>query len=147
MSAPANRSHIGPEPLDATALGAIAEAVQHGSAGAVVLFQGNVRDLHQARSVRGITYTAYQSMAEKRLLAIVEELSVDGVNLAIHHRIGTLSVGETSVVIAASSAHREEAYRASRTALERLKAEVPIWKREHYADGESTWREEESLQL
>ena len=67
------------------------------------------------------------------------------VRLNIVHRVGEIPVGEASVVVAVSSPHREEAYRVSREALERLKKEVPIWKQEHYADGASVWREEESL--
>ena len=59
--------------------------------------------------------------------------------------MGRLEVGETSVVIAVSAPHRAAAYDASRLALERLKAEVPIWKKEHYADGGESWREEEPL--
>ena len=136
-------------PLDAEQIGTILRSVEGATCGAVVLFLGNVRDHHQGRSVEAITYTAYRSMAEQRLARIVDDLSQDGsdaeLKVAIHHRLGKLEVGETSVVIAAASAHREEAYAASRQALERLKAEVPIWKREHYADGGSTWREEESL--
>src|SRR4029077_1345046 len=64
---------------------------------------------------------------------------------AIVHRLGEVPVGEASVVIAVASPHRGAAYEASRLALERLKAEVPIWKREHYAGGGAVWREEETL--
>jgi molybdopterin synthase catalytic subunit len=86
-------------------------------------------------------------MAESRLHEIARrlELRYPGSRVAIVHRLGEIPVGETSVVIAVASPHREAAYGASREALERLKAEVPIWKREHYADGASSWREEESL--
>jgi len=81
------------------------------------------------------------------LQQIISELeaSEPGLRVAIVHRLGEIPVGEASVAIAVSSPHRDAAYAASRTALERLKQEVPIWKREHYADGESVWREEESL--
>ncbi len=114
--------------------------------GAVVLFSGTVRNHHQGRPVELLTYTAYRAMARSALERIVAELDAAGdVRVAIVHRLGDVPVGEASVVIAAASAHRQAAYEASRAALERLKREVPIWKREHYADGRAAWREEESL--
>ena len=99
------------------------------------------------RRVEKIDYSAYRSMAETVLERIVDDLEAgaERLRVAIVHRIGEVPVGEASVVIAAASPHRAEAYEASRLALERLKREAPIWKREHYADGEATWREEESL--
>ena len=86
-------------------------------------------------------------MAEEVLARIVRELEAGGKRLRmdIVHRLGEVPVGEASVVIAAASPHRAEAYEASRQALERLKREVPIWKRESYADGDCVWREEEPL--
>ena len=115
--------------------------------GAVVLFCGNVRNHHGGRSVDSLTYTAYRPMAEARLQRIREELQAEceGTRVAIVHRLGDLKVGETSVVIVVSAPHRALAYDASRRALERLKAEVPIWKKEHYTGGEERWREEEPL--
>lgn len=133
------------EPIDAKTLHQLTVAVENDGAGAVVLFIGNVRNHHQGRTVEAITYTAYRTMAQERLGRIVEELGSDTLRLAIHHRIGRLEVGAASVAIATSSPHRQEAYAASRRALERLKAEVPIWKKEHYVGGESAWREEETL--
>jgi len=115
--------------------------------GAVLLFLGTVRDSHRGRRVERLTYSAYRSMAEERLRRIVTDLETAGDDLraAIVHRLGEVPVGEASVAIACASPHRAAAYEASRTALERLKREVPIWKREHYADGEAAWREEEPL--
>ncbi len=115
--------------------------------GAVLLFEGTVRDSHRGRAVTRLDYDAYHPMALEALGRIVRELEADGDDLAvvIVHRLGTVAAGETSVVIAVASPHRDAAYRASRQALERLKREVPIWKREHYADGEAEWREEEPL--
>jgi molybdopterin synthase catalytic subunit len=86
-------------------------------------------------------------MARARLERIAADLETEhrGARVAIVHRLGTLPVGEPSVVIAVAAPHREAAYAASRSALERLKREVPIWKREHYRDGAAAWREEESL--
>jgi molybdopterin synthase catalytic subunit len=131
------------EPLDAATVSA---AVSGPDCGAVVLFVGTVRDRHQGREVERLTYTAYRAMAEQRLGRIVEELQeAHAARLAVAHRLGTLVPGEASVVIAAAAPHRDAAYRASRDCLERLKREVPIWKREHYADGTARWREEEPL--
>lgn len=115
--------------------------------GAVVIFLGTVRDHHAGRPVEKLTYSAYRPMALEGLRRIVADLeaSAPGLGAAIVHRLGEVPVGEASVVIAIGSPHRAAAYEASRTALERLKAEIPIWKREHYADGEAAWREEEPL--
>jgi molybdopterin synthase catalytic subunit len=86
-------------------------------------------------------------MAEEGLRRIVDDLeaSAPGLKAAIVHRLGEVPVGEASVAIAVGSPHRAAAYEASRTALERLKTEIPIWKREHYTEGPPLWREEEPL--
>jgi MoaE-MoaD fusion protein len=127
--------------------GAVVEAVSSPTRGAVLLFLGTVRNHHRGRAVERLTYSAYRSMAEERLLRIVREIEAEGddLALAIVHRLGEVPAGEASVAIAAASPHRAAAYEASRRALERLKREVPIWKRERYAGGEEAWREEESL--
>jgi molybdopterin synthase catalytic subunit len=97
--------------------------------------------------VRAIDYTAYRVMAEERLRTIERELAArHGARVRIAHRLGELEVGEPSVAIAISAPHRAAAYDANREALERIKREVPIWKRELYADGGSSWREVEPLQ-
>jgi molybdopterin synthase catalytic subunit len=126
---------------------AVVGAVRSDRRGAVTVFLGNVRDHHDDRAVEHLTYDAYQRLALLTLERIVDEVSSPAGDLAvaIHHRLGIVPAGETSVVIAAASPHREAAYAASRTALERLKREVPIWKREHYAGGDAAWREEEPL--
>lgn len=122
-------------------------AVARPSRGAVLVFLGTVRDQHRGRPVERLTYSAYRSMAEARLGRIEREIEAagDDLGLAIVHRLGEVPAGEASVVIAAASPHRAAAYEASREALERLKREVPIWKREHYAGGDAAWREEEPL--
>ncbi|HEV8581768.1 MAG TPA: molybdenum cofactor biosynthesis protein MoaE [Thermoanaerobaculia bacterium] len=122
-------------------------AVSGPGRGAVVIFLGTVRDHHAGRPVEKLTYSAYRAMALEGLRRIVADLEAAHQDLraAIVHRLGEVSVGEPSVVIAVGSPHRAAAYEASRTALERLKAEIPIWKREHYADGGEAWREEEPL--
>jgi len=131
-------------PLDPAA--AIA-AVAGPGRGAVVVFLGTVRDRHRGRRVAGLAYSAYRPMANAVLRRIVADLEEGGEDrrAAIVHRLGEVPVGEPSVVIAVAAPHRAAAYEASRTALERLKAEAPIWKRERYADGSEAWREEEPL--
>lgn len=125
----------------------VERSVADPACGAVLLFLGTVRDHHDGRSVARLDYSAYRPMAEEVLARIVRELEAGGkrLRMAIVHRLGVVPVGEASVVIAAASPHRAEAYEASRLALERLKREVPIWKRESYADGDCVWREEEPL--
>lgn len=132
------------EPLD---LAGLAARVTSPARGALVLFVGTVRDHHQGSSVAAITYHAYEAMALRRLERLAGELEAQhsGLAVAIAHRTGRLEPGEASVIIATASAHRAAAYEANRAALERLKAEVPMWKREHYRDGGERWREEESL--
>ena len=132
-------------PIDA---GRAVAAVSGPDRGAVVIFLGTVRDHHHAgRPVEKLTYSAYRAMALEGLRRILTDLeaSHESLRAAIVHRLGEVPVGEPSVVIAVASPHRAAAYDASRAALERLKAEIPIWKREHYADGGAEWREVESL--
>lgn len=132
---------------DAIDLASVEAMVRSPTHGAVLLFLGTVRNHHQGQSVARLTYSAYRPMARTQLQRIVDELeaSPDPTRVAIVHRLGDVEVGEPSVVIATSSPHRAAAYEANRLALERLKREVPIWKREHYEDGSAVWREEESL--
>jgi len=138
------RAWLTDEPVEPIA---VADRVSAGGRGAVVLFLGTARDGSGDRVVEGLEYSAYRPMAEARLerIAVELEAATPGLAVAIAHRLGRLGVGEISVVIATASPHREEAYRANRQALERLKREVPIWKRERYAGGEVAWREEERL--
>ena len=133
--------------VDADTVSAVRARVEDAGKGAVVVFVGNVRNSFGGRPVERITYSAYPAMAERRLERIVNELEAaePGTRVDIVHGLGTLEVGDASVVIATAAAHRRQAYETNRVALERLKAEVPIWKREHYADGASAWREEEPL--
>jgi molybdopterin synthase catalytic subunit len=111
--------------------------VRHDGAGAVCLFLGEVRDSNEGRRVVQLEYEAYGPMAIAEMTRIGVELGeeIPGVRLAVVHRIGALSVGETAVICAASAPHRDEAYRACRALIDRVKARVPIWKREHGPDG------------
>lgn len=115
-------------------------AVAGPDAGAVVTFSGNVRDNARGRDVQALDYEAYVPAAEKMLAHIGLEIldRWPSVRTAITHRTGLLQAGETSVVIACASAHRAQAFAAAAYAIDRIKEIVPVWKKEHYADG-STW--------
>ena len=115
--------------------------VEHAAVGAVSLFLGTVRNLNDGRDVIGIDYEAYHPMAERELRAIAREAcsEIPGLRLAIEHRVGTLIVGDVSVAIAAAHARRAPAIAAAQRVIEALKQRVPIWKREHYVDGQRHW--------
>jgi molybdopterin synthase catalytic subunit len=120
-------------------LEAVVEAVRAPGRGAVVTFEGDVRGETNGRKVVRLEYEAYVSMAERCLNTIAEEVGREhGAAVAILHRIGHLAPGEAAVVIACAAPHRTPAFRACETTIERLKHEVPIWKREVFADG-SVW--------
>jgi molybdopterin converting factor subunit 1 len=121
-------------PLD---VGEALAAVTHEGAGGIVTFTGLVRRQSRGRTVERLEYEAYRGMAEARLVEIAADLEQrHGARLCIVHRVGNLVVGDLAVVIAASAPHRAEAFAACREAIERLKQEVPIWKKEIGEDGE-----------
>ena len=123
---------------------AIVRAAKAGSDGAVGVFDGIVRDNTRGRATLHLDYEAYEEMALKQMRALREETkAVFGVSeVAIVHRLGRLVVGETSVLIAVSSAHRAAAFDACRHVIDTLKKTVPIWKREQFADG-AVWADGE----
>lgn len=126
------------EPID---MAALARAVEDPGAGAIATFAGATRNETDGREVTGLTYEAYEEMAAAEL-ARVEERALaehDVLRVAIVHRLGDLGIGEISVGIAVSAAHRPAAFEACRFAIEEIKHEVPIWKRERFADGTSVW--------
>ena len=115
--------------------------VREDSAGATVLFLGTVRNHNDDYAVSGIYYEAYMRMAEEAV-AKIEEETVKKWNLkkfAAVHRVGNLKIGEVSVAIAVSSEHRAEAFEAGRYAIDRIKTEVPIWKKEMMSDEGGIW--------
>jgi molybdopterin synthase catalytic subunit len=134
------RTWITTEPLDPAAVLAMVGAPNDG---AVLLFLGTVRNQNEGRRVVGMRYDAYVAMAESVLAEIAAEaatrLGTD--RIVVAHRIGTLRVGEVSVAIAVSSPHRAEAYEASRYVIEEIKKRLPVWKEEHYAEGDARWLE------
>ena len=123
------------EPIDAQEL---IDAVQTPADGAVCVFYGVVREDSRNKKVRFLDYDAYPEMAEKKMRDILEEVRAKWPEqrAAIVHRIGTLGIGEASVVIAVGSPHRGESFEACRYVIDRVKEEVPIWKKEVFTDGE-----------
>lgn len=132
------RCRITPDAIDPAAL---LRSVIAPADGAALLFWGVVRDHNDGRPVSHLEYQAYAPMAE----AVLERIAADARErwrtgeIAIVHRVGRLEVGEASVGIVVASAHRAEAYEASRYVIEELKRRVPIWKREGYAAGPGEW--------
>jgi molybdopterin converting factor subunit 1 len=116
----------------------VVEAVSGEAYGGLVTFSGSVRNQTRGRRVMRLEYEAYPPMAEKKLAEIGAEVAgrFQGTRLAIVHRVGTLVPGELAVVIAAAAPHRKEAFLGCEHAIERLKQDVPIWKKEFYEDGE-----------
>ena len=117
------------------------QSVSNAANGAILLFLGAVRQVNEGRAVTGIDYAAYEAMAQRELEAIVSEGAArfGTTDLTVRHRLGELGVEEVSVAIAVGHPHRGEAYALSRWVIEELKRRVPIWKREHYADGTREW--------
>jgi len=113
--------------------------VKNDRAGATTSFVGTVRNHSRGESVVRLEYEAYVPMVERQLEKICDtcEAIAEGTQVAIAHRYGNLDVGDISVVIAASSPHRDAAFEACRKAIELIKIDVPIWKREITASGES----------
>ncbi len=127
------------EPLDREAL---RREVSDPAAGAVLLFEGTVRDHSDGLSgVVALEYEAQASMAGKVIAAILSETAreIPLRKIAVRHRLGRVELGEPTIIIAVSASHREEAYRASRLIIDRIKHEAPIWKREVLADGTGSW--------
>lgn len=114
-------------------------AVDSATSGAVVVFHGIVRNHDGGRDVLSLDYKAHPE-AERFIRACVEqEQERTGLALAAAHRVGTLVVGDTALIAAAAAAHRGEAFAAIESLVERIKREVPIWKRQYFADGDSEW--------
>jgi molybdopterin synthase catalytic subunit len=110
------------------------------AAGGVALFVGTVRDHDHARDVAALSYSAHPTV-ERELRAIMEKVAADHPvrALAAVHRIGDLRIGDLAVVVAASCPHRAEAFEACRRLIDDLKAQVPIWKHQTFADGGDEW--------
>ncbi len=123
------------EPLDSQRL---VEAVRKDESGAVALFFGVARNHSEGRRVRALEYDAYPSMAEKKLREVGDEVRARWpiTGIGVLHRTGVLAIGEASLLVAVSAAHRKEAFEACHYAVDRIKETVPIWKKEIWEDGE-----------
>jgi molybdopterin synthase catalytic subunit len=126
------------EPIDIE--GVIRTVADH-AAGAVDVFIGTTRNHADGRDVRSLEYEAHGPMAEKEIARIVEAATARWrlTRTAVLHRVGRVPVGEASVVIAVSAAHRAEAFEACRFIIDSLKQTVPIWKKEEFVDGTTAW--------
>ncbi len=124
------------EPIDVARVAAASP-----TAGALCLFLGTVRNHNAGRTVVSLEYEAFAEMALPAMQAIADEArrlwAIEEVHIV--HRVGRLAVGDTSVAIAVTAAHRSEAFAACRFLVDTLKTRVPIWKKEHYQDGSHAW--------
>jgi molybdopterin synthase catalytic subunit len=123
---------------DAVSLDAVVREVSTDAAGAIATFTGTVRNNARGRNVEYLEYEAYEGMAEQMMADLAESLKAkyDIEQVAIHHRTGRVEIGEPSVVIAVSGAHRADALAACKEAIDTLKETVPLWKKEIYEGGE-----------
>ena len=132
------RVSVGDDPIDAVTL---VNEVGRPDSGATVLFLGTVRDHSNSRSgVTHLEYEVYAELVEPKIREIVEEASGRWpiLSAVVEHRSGTVNLGEASVAVAVSSAHREDAFAAARFIIDELKTRAPIWKKEHWPGG-SEW--------
>lgn len=129
------------EPLDVARAQA---AVTHPTCGGIGVFAGVVRDHHQGEAVAHLDYEAWEEEAVRAMRAVADTVLTDHPAVrAVHisHRVGRLEIGDVSVVCAASAPHRAQALAATQALIDRVKAGVPIWKRETRPDGSTTWIE------
>ncbi len=127
-------------PIDVSA---IAKSVRTDACGAIITFSGVVRETSDDdRPVTGLSYEAHESMAAAEFEAIAQEARrrFGPCEIAVAHRIGDLHVGEVSVAVAVGAPHRGVAFDACLFTIDELKRRAPIWKKEHYAQGDSEWR-------
>jgi molybdopterin synthase catalytic subunit len=131
-------------PIDHAAL---TERVRRTDCGAVVTFLGTVREMTNDKITEALDYEAYPEMAEKTMADIEREVRARWPigDIALVHRLGRMELGEVSVVVALSCPHRAEAFAACHYAIDRLKEIVPIWKKEHWADGTTEWVHPQTL--
>ncbi len=119
----------------------VRERVAHSSSGAVCVFTGATRDSNRGRDVTKLEYEAFDAMTGPEMARIFERCRQElgeppDLRMLCRHRVGTVLVGEPSVIVAVASAHRDLAFRACRFLIDELKASLPIWKKEHYSSGE-----------
>lgn len=129
---------ISTDPID---VAAVRRAVADPGCGAFAQFEGWVRNVNDGRGVLRLEYEAYPPLAEREGLRIIEEAAREfGLTRAVCvHRTGLLELGDCAVIVAVTSPHRDEAFAGCRYIIDEVKARLPIWKKEHYADGEREW--------
>jgi molybdopterin synthase catalytic subunit len=129
---------LSPEPIDAAAL---ARELADPRAGACATFEGWVRNRNGGRAVRALDYEAYAPLAEKEGRRILDEAAARFplLRAACVHRTGSLALGDLAVWVGVAAEHRGAAFEACRYIIDEAKARIPIWKREHYADGTAGW--------
>jgi MoaE-MoaD fusion protein len=121
---------------------ALVDLVQRDEAGALALFYGNVRNHSEGRDVERLEYEAHETMAVAKMREVAEETKrrfPEISEVGVWHRVGTLEVGETSLLVAVSSPHRKEAFDACHWCVDRVKEVVPVWKKEHWVGGGAEW--------
>ena len=129
--------HVGEEPIDADRVRALVNLPE---AGAVVTFSGDVRDHDHGRSIASLTYEGHPTAAAV-LLEVAQQIAAEHQVLAIAvvHRVGPIAIGESALVAAVSSAHRQEAFAACTALVDLTKERLPVWKHQVFADGTDEW--------
>jgi molybdopterin synthase catalytic subunit len=119
----------------------VRKAVEHPGAGGVCIFHGVVRDHADGKQVSRLDYEAHEGLAVKEMKRVLEGVAAEhtGVRIAAVHRVGNLGIGDVAVCVAASAAHRDDAFAACRKAIDRIKETVPLWKKEWGPDGDAHW--------
>ena len=121
----------------------LAQSLSSDAAGALVVFEGRVRNHNEGRDVTSLEYEAYRNMAEKEGEAVLRE-AMDRfaiIDALCVHRTGRLAIGDIAVWIGVLGSHRDAAFQACRFVIDEIKLRVPVWKREHYCDGSTEWRD------
>ena len=127
--------------IDAKRAQTLKESLRDDRAGALIVFEGVVRNHNEGKNVRALSYEGFEPLARAEAERIFAEArSRFGIiNCLAVHRVGELAIGEAAVFIGVAAAHRDEAYLASRYIIDEIKKRLPIWKKEHYLDGSSGW--------
>lgn len=119
----------------------VRKAVEHPGAGGICIFHGVVRDHADGKQVARLDYEAHESLALEEMTRVLEDVASEhlGARIAAIHRIGKLGIGDVAVCVAASAAHRDDAFTACRKVIDRIKETVPLWKKEWGPDGQAHW--------
>tara|TARA_B100000073_G_scaffold278668_1_gene239066 strand:- start:1602 stop:2021 length:420 start_codon:yes stop_codon:yes gene_type:complete len=126
---------------DVISLQSISAMVKNNGIGARSVFEGTVRNVNDGHEVKKLEYECYESLAIKEGDQILNEAieKFDLIDAFCIHRVGTLEIGETAVIVLATSGHRDQSFKGCRYIIDEVKCRVPIWKKEHYEYGESEW--------